>query len=87
MKRNARWYGSKARTLLDSLRRREAVRSHWKDTGAQNILADINAALAAIYETALPAPQEILVSYTGYMVLTGHTYVKLGRRGGKWVKR
>jgi hypothetical protein len=86
MKRNAKWYGPDARKLLSELRQREAVRSHWRNTSALDILTDVNAALAAIYETAAqPAPQQFLVSYAGYMVLTGHVYVKLGRRGGKWI--
>ena len=83
MKRNARWYGLEARVLLSKLRACEARRSHWRDTPATNIMADINAVLV---ETICAEPQELLMSYGAYMVLTGHAYVKLGRRGGKWLK-
>jgi hypothetical protein len=86
-RRNARWYGGKARVLLGKLRRREALNTTWMETGTQDILADVNAALASLYETAPPYPQELLISHAGYMAMTGHTWVKLGRRGGKWVKR
>ena len=87
MKRNARWYGPRARALLAKLRRREAVVRRWRDTGTQDILRDVNAALAAVYDDVQPEPQALLMSYGAYMILTGHIWVKLGRRGGKWVKR
>ena len=86
-KRNARWYGPKARALLLHLCRRAAMNTQWMGMTPQDILADINSALTAAYNAPDACPQSIFISRSSYMLMTGHIWVKLGRRGGRWVKR
>lgn len=89
MKRNAKWYGSKASALLAKLREREERRARWAGVSAPTVLGDINAALEAafIYQAQEPQPQMIIMPYSSYMLMTGHTWVKRGRRGGEWRKQ
>ena len=89
MKRNAKWYGVKTRALLLKLRERDARRARWAGVSAPTVLGDINVALEAafIYQEQEPQPQMIVLPYSSYMIMTGHTWVKRGRRGGEWRKQ
>lgn len=81
-----RWTGPRARALLATLREREARRKKWTDTGVNDILADVNAALEAAWAAQEPCPQFILMSRAAYMILNGYMLVKIGRRKTKWVR-
>ena len=89
VKRNAKWYGAKVRALLVKLQEREERRARWEATSAYTMMVDINAALEAawVYQAQEPCPQMILMPYSSYMIMTGHTWVKRGRRGGEWRRR
>ena len=78
-----RWCGVTARKLLSKLRERETRRARWDATPATDILKDVNAALTSLYETQ-PCSPNILMPYAAYMLLTGHTKVKMGRRKFVW---
>jgi hypothetical protein len=85
---NKKWCGIKPRALIAKLRVDEARRAKWAASSATDILADANAALmaASIYDAQSPTPGAIWMTHSAYMIMTGHVFVKMGRRGGKWVK-
>ena len=84
---NKKWV-LRAKKLLPALRARQERHDRWAGKSAEGILADVNAALEAayIYSAQEPAPQSIFMSYSAYMIMTGHVLVKLGRRKRVWRK-
>jgi hypothetical protein len=83
-----RWCNAKTRALIRKLREREERRLRWEGKSASDVLVGFNAALEAalIYLEQMPAPQCILTPYSSYMIMTGHTRVKVGRRKHVWKK-
>ena len=81
---NRRWCGAGARKLLRVLAEREERRARWAGTRPSDIMVDMNAAITRAAMTPQPYPDSVLLSYDAYMLLTGHTLVKLGRRKRVW---
>jgi hypothetical protein len=53
---------------------------------AQDVLRDMNAALEAstVYDQQYTTPDWMVISHEAYMIMTGHTKVKIGRRKFVW---
>jgi hypothetical protein len=83
-----RWCNERTRQLLGKLRISETRRNRWNSMDASEVLCDMNAALEAswFYDAQSPAPGILWMSHEAYMLMTGHTKVKMGRRKFVWKK-
>ena len=79
-----KWCSPAAKLLLHRLTIDAARRRCWRDTEPCDILKAVNAALSST--SSMAEPQTMLLGYTQYMILSGYTLVKLGRRRKEWRK-